>query len=113
MPSLLPEARQLAVCVLSDAPHSGLGISDVAIGLGLGEPLGLVCALVRGDQDCRDLLPGSGNLGGRVAFERPGSLHVHEFAVALNEFLLELADFLLELSEPLIDDGAVIPLSGN
>ena len=45
------EAHQLAVWGIGDTPRSALGVSDAAIGLGLGEASGLLCALVRGDQD--------------------------------------------------------------
>ena len=46
------------------------------------------------------------NLGGGVASQRRGSLHIREFAV-------ELSDLLLKLSQALIDKRAVVPLPGD
>ena len=99
---LVAEADQLAVWGFRDAAHSALGVSDDAIGLGLGQAPGLVGALVRRDQDRRDLLPDPSGLGGSIATGGRRSVHVREFAVS--------SMALLELSEPLIDDRAVVPL---
>jgi len=82
------------------------GVSETVAGLSVGEAPGLVGALMRRDQNCRDLLPDPVNFPGSFVSGRCGTLQVRKFSVELNELLLEL-------SEPLIDDRTVVALPGN
>lgn len=103
---LVLQTPQLSVCVLGKSANAALRISDASLGFGVREPPGLFCALVCGDQNCRDLLPDPLTLHGSFGSSGCGSMQLREFAV-------KLAELLLKLSEPLIDDGAVVPFAGN
>jgi hypothetical protein len=102
---LILEALQLAAGGLSNTADVALGISNAALGLVEGVALGRVCALVRCDQDRRDLRPDAVNLSSGFASRR-GTLQ-------LRKLVIELNDLLLELAEALIDDRAVVPLPRN